>query len=62
MVESPAHVKRFAELLKKDHRYITCNKTSVCLEYVKNGNAVYGGVIFRSSVIALQPLCTERVP
>ena len=57
MVESPTHVKRFAEILKKDHRYITCNTTSDCLEYVKNGNAVYAGVILRNTVIQL-PLTT----
>ena len=64
MVESPTHVKRFAEILKKDHRYITCNTTSDCLEYVKNGNAVYAGVILRNTdpvTTYYSLLCKERV-
>ena len=51
MEESPARVKRFTEILKKDHRYITCKNTSSCLEYVKNGDAVYASVMLRSCVI-----------
>ena len=44
MEESPARVKRFTEILKKGHRCITCQNTSSCLEYVKNGDAVYVNV------------------
>ena len=61
MEESPAHVKRFTEILKKDHRYITCQNTSICLEYVKNGDAVYASVILRSCIIILQPLSAKNV-
>ena len=51
MEESPAHVKRFTRILKKENRYLTCNKTSSCLEHVTNGDAVFAAVMLRSSVI-----------
>ena len=61
MEESPAHVKRFTRILKKENRYITCNKTSSCLEYVKNGDAVFAAVMLRSSVIPLQNFMQIRI-
>ena len=39
-----SYIKRFFETLKKGNRYITCDNTSDCLDYVKNGNAVYSAV------------------
>ena len=43
-ITESAYVKRFVDTLKKDHRFITCNMTSDCLDCVKKRNAVYSAV------------------
>ena len=50
-ITESAYVKRFVETLKKDHRFLTCNITSDCLEFVKRGNAVYSAVKATKSII-----------
>ena len=41
-ITEAVNLKRIRETLKKENRYILCNNSSDCLDYVKNGNAAYG--------------------